>query len=134
VHFLPLPNYDESRLNKEAGEAMEALQSIVEQGRNAREKRNISLRTPIKSIVAVIRNPAEHVIAGLTGPLKTYILSELNAWDFQLVPKEEEHDWVKLSLLPNFSALGKKLGKKIVAVKKAVQELSHEVCAYARDT
>jgi isoleucyl-tRNA synthetase len=126
VHFLPLPKYDESRLNTKAGEAMVALQSIVEQGRNAREKRNISLRTPIKSIVAVVRNPAEHVIKGLTGPLKTYILSELNAWDFQLVPKEQEHDWVTLSLTPNFAALGKKLGKKIVAVKKAVTELSHQ--------
>jgi isoleucyl-tRNA synthetase len=83
---------------------MEALQTIVEQGRNAREKRNISLRTPVKSVVAVLRNPGEHVVSGITGPLKTYILSELNAWDFTVVPKEQEHDWVTLSLLPNFKA------------------------------
>jgi hypothetical protein len=62
-------------------------------------------------------------------------LSELNAWDFQLVPKEQEHDWVTLSLMPNFAILGKKLGKKIVAVKKAVTELSHAVCVvYTRTT
>jgi isoleucyl-tRNA synthetase len=125
VHFLGLPAYDKTRLNKEAGEAMEALQSIVEQGRNAREKRNISLRTPVKSVVVVLRNPADHVISGLTGPLKTYILSELNAWDFQVVPKEKEHDWVTLSLTPNFQVLGKKLGKKMAAVKKAVTAVSH---------
>ena len=127
VHFLRLPKFDEDRLNKDAVESMEALQSIVEQGRNAREKRNISLRTPVKSVVAVLRNPGEHVVTSITGPLKKYILSELNAWDFTVVPKEQEHDWVTLSLLPNFKALGKKLGKKLPAVQKKVKSLSHEV-------
>mmetsp|Transcript_42557 Transcript_42557/g.102575 ORF Transcript_42557/g.102575 Transcript_42557/m.102575 type:complete len:1181 (-) Transcript_42557:155-3697(-) len=126
VHFLHLPKYDESRLNHSAVEAMEALQSIVEQGRNAREKRNISLRTPVKSVVAILRNPAPHVVEGIMGPLKKYILSELNAWDFVVVPKEEEHDWVTLSLNPNFPVLGKKLGKKMKAVSTAVRNMSHE--------
>ena len=72
VHFLTLPAYDETRLNPEAVEAMESLQAIVEQGRIVRERRNISLRTPIKSVVAVVRNPTENVIHGITGPLKKY--------------------------------------------------------------
>mmetsp|Transcript_11749 Transcript_11749/g.21671 ORF Transcript_11749/g.21671 Transcript_11749/m.21671 type:complete len:1026 (+) Transcript_11749:42-3119(+) len=126
VHFLKLPEYDGSRLNHDAVEAMEALQGIVEQGRNAREKRNISLRTPVKSVVAILRSPSENVVKGLTGPLKSYILSELNAWEFVVVPKEQQHDWVTLSLTPNFPVLGKKLGKKMKAVSSAVQKLSHE--------
>lgn len=125
MHFLTLPEYDESRLNAEAVEAMEALQNIVEQGRNAREKRNISLRTPIKSVVAILRNPPTHVVNGLTGPLKKYILSELNAWDFQMVPEEEQHNWVTLSLTPNFPVLGKKVGKKMKAITTAVKKMSH---------
>jgi isoleucyl-tRNA synthetase len=127
VHFLRLPEYDETRLNQDVVESMEALQAIVEQGRYAREKRNISLRTPVKSIVAVLRNPGEHVVANITGPLKKYVLSELNAWEFTVVPKHQEHDWVTLSLSPNYKALGKKLGKKLPAVQKAVKALSHEV-------
>jgi len=126
VHFLRLPAFDESRLNEEAVEAMEALQAIVEQGRACREKRKISLRTPVKSVAAVLRNPPENVVKGLTGPLKSYILSELNAWDLQLVPKEQEHDWVTLALTPNFKVLGKKLGKKMKEVGNAVKALSHE--------
>mmetsp|Transcript_17003 Transcript_17003/g.39032 ORF Transcript_17003/g.39032 Transcript_17003/m.39032 type:complete len:1175 (+) Transcript_17003:190-3714(+) len=125
VHFLKLPEYDGSRLNAEAVEAMEALQNIVEQGRNAREKRNISLRTPIKSVVAILRNPPTHVVDGLTGPLKKYILSELNAWDFQVVPEEEQHNWVTLSLTPNFPVLGKKVGKKMKAITAAVRKMTH---------
>jgi isoleucyl-tRNA synthetase len=126
VHFLTLPAYDESRLNPDAVEAMEALQGIVEQGRTVRERRNISLRTPIKSIVAILRDPSENVVRGITGPLKKYILSELNAWDFVVVPKEQEHEWVTLSLTPNFNLLGKKLGKKMGAVQAAIKALSHQ--------
>lgn len=125
VHFLSLPEYDESRLNAEAVETMEALQTIVEQGRNAREKRNISLRTPVKSIVAILRKPPEHVVKGLTGPLKKYILSELNAWDFQVIPEEEQQEWVTLSLTPNFKVLGKKVGKKMKAIAGAVKKMTH---------
>lgn len=126
VHFLILPSYDESRLNHDAVEAMEALQAVVEQGRNAREKRNISLRTPVKQVVAIIRNPTKNVVDGITGPLKKYILSELNAWDFLVVPKEDQHDWVTLSLAPEFKVLGKKLGKKMKAVQTAINALSHD--------
>lgn len=125
VHFLKLPAYDETRLNHSAVEAMEALQSIVEQGRNAREKRNISLRTPVKSVVAILRSPPRHVVEGISGPLKKYILSELNAWEFFVVPKEEQHDWVTLSLTPNFPVLGKKLGKKMKAIGTAVRNMPH---------
>ena len=126
VHFLRLPPYDPSRLNAAAVESMEALQNIVEQGRNAREKRNISLKFPVRSVVAILRNPSEHVVTSLTGPLKKYILSELNAWDFQVVPKEQEHDWVTLSLTLNFKVLGSKLGKKLKEVQKAVAAMTHE--------
>jgi isoleucyl-tRNA synthetase len=126
VHFLRLPHYDESRLNQHAVEAMEMLQSIVEQGRNAREKRNISLKFPIKTVVAILRDPTEHVVAGITGPLKTYILSELNTWDFQVVAKSEEHEWVTLSLMPNFKVVGKKLGKKMKDVQTAVSAMTHD--------
>jgi isoleucyl-tRNA synthetase len=127
VHFLQLPAYDESRLNDEAVEAMEALQSIVEQGRNVREKRNISLRTPIKSVVAILRNPSQNVVNGITGPLKKYILSELNAWDFKVVPKEDEHQWITLSLTPDFSILGRKLGSKMKVVQAHISKMTHQV-------
>jgi isoleucyl-tRNA synthetase len=126
VHFLRLPEYDETRLNHAAVEAMEALQAVVEQGRNAREKRNISLRTPVKQVVVIIRNPSKNVIDGISGPLAKYILSELNAWEFTVVPREDQHDWVTLSLAPEFKVLGKKLGSKMKAVQAAVKALSHD--------
>jgi isoleucyl-tRNA synthetase len=125
VHFLTLPAYDESRLNQNAVEAMQALQVIVENGRNVREKRNISLRTPVKCVTVILRNPSANVIESINGPLKGYILSELNAWELVIVPKEQEHEWVTLALTPNFTILGKKLGKKMKDFKTFVTEMSH---------
>ena len=141
VHYLPLPKYDEARLNPGAVDAMNVLQTIIEQGRYVREKRNISLRTPVKSVVVVLRDPSPAVISSITGPLKEYILSELNAWDFVVVPKEEEAQWVKMKLQPNFKKLGKKLGKAMGIAKNKVESLTHEVriqnincCAYFSTT
>ena len=125
VHFLHLPAYDESRLNEDAVEAMEALQVIVENGRNVREKRNISLRTPVKCVTVILRNPSANVVESINGPLKAYILSELNAWDLVVVPKEDEHKWVTLALTPDFTKLGKKLGKKMKDFKTFVTSMSH---------
>mmetsp|Transcript_9074 Transcript_9074/g.20499 ORF Transcript_9074/g.20499 Transcript_9074/m.20499 type:complete len:1170 (-) Transcript_9074:247-3756(-) len=125
VHFLNLPTYDESRLNEEAVEAMEVLQVIVENARTVRERRTISLRTPVKCVTVILRNPSAHVIESINGPLKGYILSELNAWDLVVVPKEKEHEWVTLALTPNFNILGRKLGKKIKDFKALVTSMSH---------
>jgi isoleucyl-tRNA synthetase len=127
VHFLKLPSYDETRLNEDAVLAMSTLQGIVELGRNVREKRLISLRTPIKSLTVVLRNPSPVVVDAIKGPLKSYILSELNAWDLVVVQKENEHEWVKLSIQPNFSLLGKKFGKKMKAAKAAITSMTHQV-------
>ncbi len=126
VHFLKLPACDTSRGNIKAVEAMEALQTIIELGRNVREKRNISLKTPVKKVVVILRNPSIHIVEGITGPLRPYVLSELNAWDFTIIPKENEHEWVTLSLLPNLNVLGKKLGKKMSSVRKAITSMTHE--------
>lgn len=124
VHFLQIPTYDETRSNARAVAAMNALQVVVEQGRTVRERRNISLRTPVRQVVVVLRD--RDVVEDLTGSLKEYVLSELNAWDFVVVPKEEEKDWVKMSLLPDLKVLGRKLGKQMKAVKKAIVEMTHE--------
>jgi len=81
VHFLRLPSYDETCLNEDAVMAMSNPQAIVELCRNVckNKKRNISLRSPIKSVTFLLRNPTPVVVDAIKGPLKNYILSEINA-------------------------------------------------------
>lgn len=126
VHFLHLPKFNEGRMNEDAVAAMKVLQGIVEQGRNVREKRTISTKYPVKQVVIIMRNPSASVVEAIKGPLSKYILSELNAWDLKIVPKEEEKDWVKMSMLPNSKLLGKKLGKKMGMATKIIKGMTHE--------
>eukprot|EP00554_Chaetoceros_debilis_P006576 CAMPEP_0194072646 /NCGR_PEP_ID=MMETSP0149-20130528/329_1 /TAXON_ID=122233 /ORGANISM="Chaetoceros debilis, Strain MM31A-1" /LENGTH=1167 /DNA_ID=CAMNT_0038752545 /DNA_START=98 /DNA_END=3601 /DNA_ORIENTATION=+ len=125
IHYLTLPAYDAARLNQDAVDAMEVLQKVVELGRNIREKRLINLKTPVKNIAVILRNPSANLVKNVTGPLKDYILSELNAWGLTIVPQEEEHEWVTLSLTPVFSVLGKKFGKKMKAVSTFIKDIKH---------
>jgi len=77
-------------------------------------------------LAVVLRNPSTELLAQLNGPLRGYILSELNAWDLTIVEKEDEDQWVNLSLAPNFAILGKKLGKQIGQAKKVLTGMSHK--------
>jgi len=126
VHFLKLPSYDETRLNDTAIGAMGVLQEVVELGRNARDKRNVSLKMPIKNISYVVNGVDSNVLNEVETNLKDYIMSELNVWSVELIPASRENEWVKISLLPDLKKLGKKLGKNMGKVKKALVDMSHE--------
>lgn len=125
IHYINLPAFDTSRMNQDAVDAMETLQKVIELGRIIREKRLINLKTPVKNLVVIMASPTENVIKAITGPLKSYILSELNAWELTVISKEEEHKWVKLSLTPDFKKLGKKFGKKMKTVASTIKGMSH---------
>ena len=74
MHFLLLPDYDATRLDPECEAAFAALRAAVDLGRKAREKREISLKTPVKAVTIVAR-------AGAFGArfeqLRPYIADEL---------------------------------------------------------
>jgi len=125
IHFLQLPKFDESRLSETAVQGMGLLQTIVKCGRDAREKRLISLKMPVKTMVVCCPNVSEEVKANVSAQLAPYIKTELNAWEIKFADSETEAEWVKISLLPNLGILGKKLGKNMGAVKKELVNMSH---------
>jgi isoleucyl-tRNA synthetase len=126
VHFLLLPKFDESRINETAVQGMQLLQAIVKCGRDAREKRLISLKMPVKKLVVCCPNVSNEVKENVKAQLSSYIMTELNAWDIVFADGAAESEWVKIALLPNLGVLGKKLGKNMGAVKKALVEMNHE--------
>ncbi|GMH86750.1 hypothetical protein TL16_g10641, partial [Triparma laevis f. inornata] len=126
VHLLQLPSYDETRLNDTAVAGFKVLQKIIKLGRDAREKRLISVKMPIKSMVVILPLASDEIVANLTTKLSEYIKTELNSWDIKFVGRAEEADWVKISLLPDLKKLGKKLGKKMSGVKKGLVAMTHE--------
>ncbi|CAM9647794.1 unnamed protein product, partial [Discosporangium mesarthrocarpum] len=118
VHMLMLPAIDESRLDPQAEAEMHSLQVVMDLGRSAREKRNISLKTPIKELVVVCKDTA--VLAALD-KLQEYLKGELNAWKVSL--ESDEGAWCTLSAETNNKVLGKRLGKKLAGVKKDLAKL-----------
>lgn len=126
VHLLRLPTYDESRINETAVEGMRLLQKIIKLGRDARDKRTLSVKRPIKCFAIVLPLASPEVIEDVKTNLASYIMSEMNAWSLKFVSPEEESDWVSIALLPDLKILGKKLGKKMASVKKGLVSMSHE--------
>jgi isoleucyl-tRNA synthetase len=121
VHYLMLPVALETRLNPRAEARFKTLQEAVKLSRTARERRHIRNNLPLKSVVIVAAN--EEVAEALTY-LRSYFLSEVNAWDMEV-----SSEWEKMCVIktvPNWKDLGKRLGKKMKDVAKAITDLTQQ--------
>mmetsp|Transcript_12904 Transcript_12904/g.16973 ORF Transcript_12904/g.16973 Transcript_12904/m.16973 type:complete len:1170 (+) Transcript_12904:115-3624(+) len=121
IHFLMLPNFDPTRLDPVCEEQMALLRTVVELGRVSRERKNISLKNPIKDVVVICGDQSR--LDGLER-LRGYVESELNTWSFTLT--SEENNWVTYKAETNNKVLGKKLGKALKEVRAAVSKLTND--------
>lgn len=72
----PLPR--PSRLDPQAEKDMVAMQTVINLGRFAREKRSISLKTPVKGVTVVCK---DRDTLQAVEKLQAYVKGELNAWE-----------------------------------------------------
>lgn len=120
VHYIMLPNPDSANTNPTAVARFKALQSAVTLARMAREKRRIRNNLPLKSVIVVSSKPED--IEGVEY-LKSYFLAEVNTWNVELSSDIEK--FCSLKIQPNWKDLGKRLGKQMKDVAKAVNELTY---------
>lgn len=121
VHFLMLPTVDASQVNQLAVDRFKVLQQAVTIVRIARERRHIRNNLPLKHVV-VVSNRAEDIEA--LEYLRGYFMSEINAWDVTMTTEFDK--MCSLKVIPNWKDLGKRLGKKMKEVAKAISDLKHE--------
>lgn len=121
VHYLMLPQPEKDSLNPLAVKRFKVLQQVVTLARMAREKRKIRNNLPLREVVVVAANVED--IEALEY-LKSYLLSEVNTWTVKFDPHWE--NMCSLKVLPNWKDLGKRLGKSMKDVAKAINELSKE--------
>jgi len=100
--------------------AVSRMQSIVMLSRTCRMRRNVGLKKPIKSVTLINKNP--DFVKDLK-TLESYLLEEINVVE---VVHSTDTSKSKVSAVPNFKILGKKLGGDMKAVKAAIEKLSHE--------
>jgi len=53
IHFLQIPDFNESLLNEAVEKRVQRMQSAIENGRLVRDRKNISLKTPLASVTIV---------------------------------------------------------------------------------
>lgn len=120
VHFLDYPVPVAEALNERIELAVGRMQSVIQLGRTARDRRTLPIKFPLTSVTVIHRDP--EVLADIQ-TLKSYILDELNVKEIITTSDESNVVW---SAKPDFQLLGQRLKKDAGKVMKAVRELTHE--------
>lgn len=119
VHFLPFPTVQEALFDETIERQVSVMQRVIQLGRVARERRNLSLKTPLLSLVVIADNQP---LADIDS-LKSYVQEELNVRDIILTEDEERYN-ILLEARVDWPSLGKKLKKDVQVVRKALPTLS----------
>ncbi|CAK8987930.1 Isoleucine--tRNA ligase [Durusdinium trenchii] len=120
VHFLLMPEFDESVIDEDIENAVLFMQEAITAGRLARGN-DLPVKRPLREVIIVHESQA--VLDSLV-QLETYMKLELNVRKISYTT--DERSYCKLSAKADGKVLGKALGKKFGLVNKAVQKLSHD--------
>lgn len=122
IHFLSYPTVNEAAFDEKIELAVSRMQKVIELGRNIREKKTISLKTPLKSLVILHSDPGYlEDVRSLSG----YIQKELNVRDV-IITSDEAKYGVEYRAVADWPVLGKKLKKDAKKVKDALPLISSE--------
>ncbi|KAL8543271.1 hypothetical protein ACS0TY_003986 [Phlomoides rotata] len=121
IHFCSFPTVEGKRGDR-IEESVSRMTTIIDLARNIRERHNKPLKTPLKEMVIV--HPDADFLDDIAGKLREYVLEELNVKS--LVPCNDTLKYATLRAEPDFSVLGKRLGKSMGAVSKEVKAMSTE--------
>jgi isoleucyl-tRNA synthetase len=103
IHMTSWPSADKKWINKTLEDQMRIVQHIADATASARQSKKIKLRQPVSRILIVTDKPiAKRTIK----TLRELLLQQANAKDVRLVTLTEEERLKKLTVEPNFKALG----------------------------
>jgi len=133
VHHVDLPSADaatETAADRRIGASMSAMMNVIEQVRLLRDKHRRPVKTPVARLVVV--HPDPDFLEDVSGELSDYVLGECNAQ--RLETCADVRAWCDEQAVPDWGLLGKRLGKDMGKVKKALAELTgDDLAALARD-
>ncbi len=117
VHLAAWPQADAALIDDALLRDMNALVRIVELGRGARAASKVKTRQPLPEVLVRVRSADE--LAGLKR-LEPQLLEELNVKKATYL--DVTADFVAYDVKPNLPLIGRRFGKLIPALKKAIQE------------
>ncbi|KAM1015515.1 isoleucine--tRNA ligase, cytoplasmic-like [Malus sylvestris] len=121
IHFCSFPKAEGKR-DELMEQSVRRMMTVIDLGRNIRERHNKPLKTPLKEMVIV--HPDADFLDDIAGKLREYVLEELNVRS--LVTCNDTLEYASLRAEPDFSVLGKRLGKSMGVVAKEVKAMSQE--------
>ncbi|VVB01356.1 unnamed protein product [Arabis nemorensis] len=121
IHYCSFPQ-EEGMREERIEQSVTRMMTIIDLARNIRERHRLPLKTPLKEIILV--HPDAEFLNDITGKLREYVLEELNVRS--LVPCNDILKYASLKAEPDFSVLGKRLGKSMGLVAKQVKEMSQQ--------
>ncbi|CAB4263187.1 unnamed protein product [Prunus armeniaca] len=116
IHFCSFPQAEGKR-DERIEQSVTRMMTIIDLARNIRERHNKPLKHP--SV-----HPDADFLDDIAGKLREYVLEELNVRS--LVPCNDTLKYASLRAEPDFSVLGKRLGKSMGVVAKEVKAMSQE--------
>lgn len=122
VHFLTFPDVREELFDAEIERRVGRMQRVIELARLSRDRRTVSLKTPLKTLIVIHPDP---VYLEDVRSLESYITEEVNIRDLVLSSDEAKYN-VQYSVSADWPVLGKKLKKDVQKVKKALPNLTSD--------
>ncbi|GAB4836593.1 hypothetical protein Ancab_001506 [Ancistrocladus abbreviatus] len=129
IHYCSFPE-EEGKRGERIEQSVSRMMTIIDLARNIRERHNKPLKTPLREMVVV--HPDKDFLDDIAGKLREYVLEELNIRS--IVPCNDPLKYASLRAEPDFSVLGKRLGKLMGVVTKEVKAMSQEdILAFEKD-
>ncbi|XP_072969393.1 isoleucine--tRNA ligase, cytoplasmic [Typha angustifolia] len=121
VHYCSFPSTGGKR-EERIEQSVSRMMTVIDLARNIRERHNKPLKTPLKEMVVV--HPDNGFLEDITGKLGEYVMEEINIKS--VLPCNDPLKYASLRAEPDFSVLGKRLGKDMGIVAKKVKSMSQD--------
>lgn len=119
IHYCSFPSAS-GKIEERIEQSVTRMMTVIDLARNIRERHNKPLKAPLKEMVVV--HPDAGFLEDITGKLKEYVMEELNVKS--VVPCSDPLKYASLRAEPDYSVLGKRLGKAMGNVAKEVKAMS----------
>ncbi len=121
VHLLDYPVVEDKKIDHELEELMGQVIDIAELGRNARQKRDIKLRQPLKKAVVIKSDEGTLAAVDL---FERILKDELNVKELRSAKREDELMTYRVD--PNYSSLGPKFKNEAERVAEVIEKADSE--------
>ncbi|XP_057959280.1 isoleucine--tRNA ligase, cytoplasmic [Malania oleifera] len=121
IHHCSFPE-EEGKRGERIEESVARMMTIIDLARNIRERHNKPLKAPLREMVVV--HSDKEFLDDIAGKLREYVLEELNVRS--MVPCNDTLKYASLRAEPEFSLLGKRLGKSMGVIAKEVKAMSQD--------